>query len=273
MAKKASIINVTVDAAINTAYVTYDSGSEKLYPADKMPKTVKAWLETHQPAADPEPKEDLVNMNVEAMKHVEEFAQTVLSLPAEVQSKAWDKIGKVLTPEELHTAQLYVGSYHLMTDRSFYNTVRDSLSEQIWNEMHQEPETDPVSAKETMPAVIQAPSTHQKPQKRTEITPVVNIPIEPKKPLLRGFIAMTPYIAAMEFINLLILIVSVLGIIAEIGAAIFEVLTDYKKDAAALANVLIKIATENARAFKLWLSQSIAWRGELVEEWREPEWI
>lgn len=52
---KATIINVTVDSTINTAYVTYDSGSEKLYPANKMPKTVQAWLEAHQePEADQE---------------------------------------------------------------------------------------------------------------------------------------------------------------------------------------------------------------------------
>lgn len=53
MAKKASIINVTVDTAINTAYVTYSTGSEKMYPANKMPKTVQAWLEAHQ---EPEPE-------------------------------------------------------------------------------------------------------------------------------------------------------------------------------------------------------------------------
>ena len=50
---KATIINVTVDTTINTVYVTYDSGSEKLYPANKMPKTVQAWLEAHQ---EPEPE-------------------------------------------------------------------------------------------------------------------------------------------------------------------------------------------------------------------------
>ena len=41
---KATIINVTVDTAINTAYVTYSTGSEKMYPANKTPKTVQAWL-------------------------------------------------------------------------------------------------------------------------------------------------------------------------------------------------------------------------------------
>lgn len=52
---KAKVINVTVDTAINTAYVTYSTGSEKMYPANKLPKTVQAWLEAHQePEADQE---------------------------------------------------------------------------------------------------------------------------------------------------------------------------------------------------------------------------
>lgn len=55
MAKKSTIINVTVDTTINTAYVTYSTGSEKMYPANKLPKTVQAWLEAHQePEADQE---------------------------------------------------------------------------------------------------------------------------------------------------------------------------------------------------------------------------
>lgn len=61
MAKKATIINVTVDSTINTAYVTYDSGSEKLYPANEMPKTVQAWLEAHQepdPELEKEPEQN-----------------------------------------------------------------------------------------------------------------------------------------------------------------------------------------------------------------------
>ena len=61
MAKKATIINVTVDSTINTAYVTYSTGSEKMYPANKVPKTVQAWLETHQ-----EPETDQEDEPVES---------------------------------------------------------------------------------------------------------------------------------------------------------------------------------------------------------------
>lgn len=50
MASKSKITNVTVDLKFNTAYVTYDSGVEKMYPADKMPKTVSKWLSEHETA-------------------------------------------------------------------------------------------------------------------------------------------------------------------------------------------------------------------------------
>ena len=42
---KAIIINVITDTTINTTYVTYSTGTEKVYPADKLPKTVQAWIE------------------------------------------------------------------------------------------------------------------------------------------------------------------------------------------------------------------------------------
>ena len=43
MASKSTIINVTVDET--TAYVAYSTGTEKTYPADKLPKTVQSWIE------------------------------------------------------------------------------------------------------------------------------------------------------------------------------------------------------------------------------------
>jgi len=48
MASKAQINNVTVDLKFNTAYVYYDSGSERMFPADKLPKTVAKWLAEHE---------------------------------------------------------------------------------------------------------------------------------------------------------------------------------------------------------------------------------
>lgn len=48
MSSKAQITNVTVETKFNTAYVYYSSGVEKMYPADKLPKTVVKWLEEHE---------------------------------------------------------------------------------------------------------------------------------------------------------------------------------------------------------------------------------
>ena len=42
---KTTIINVEIREELNTAYVTYSTGTEKLYPANKLPKTVQAWLD------------------------------------------------------------------------------------------------------------------------------------------------------------------------------------------------------------------------------------
>ena len=49
----------------DTAYfVQYETGTEKMYPVDKVPKTVLAWLEKNQVVEEPEP--------VEAVEAVEE---------------------------------------------------------------------------------------------------------------------------------------------------------------------------------------------------------
>lgn len=45
---KAIITNVTINSKINTAYVAYSTGTEKTYPADKLPKTVQAWIEENE---------------------------------------------------------------------------------------------------------------------------------------------------------------------------------------------------------------------------------
>ena len=50
MAKKAVIINVAVNDS--KAVVTYDTGTEKVYLVDKLPKTVTAWLAEHEQEPD-----------------------------------------------------------------------------------------------------------------------------------------------------------------------------------------------------------------------------
>ena len=48
---KTTIVNATVNPKTNTCYVSYSTGTEKMYPADKLPKTVQAWLAEHEELA------------------------------------------------------------------------------------------------------------------------------------------------------------------------------------------------------------------------------
>ena len=73
----AKIINVEIREELNTAYVTYDSGTEKLYPANKLPKTVQAWLTDHQEETEEEVVEETVEEEPEAVEEAVEDAQAV----------------------------------------------------------------------------------------------------------------------------------------------------------------------------------------------------
>ena len=64
---KTSIINVEINEKINSVYVTYETGTEKIYPANKLPKTVLSWIDSNQksePATEPEQPEEEVNAMV-----------------------------------------------------------------------------------------------------------------------------------------------------------------------------------------------------------------
>jgi len=75
-------------------------------------------------------------MNTQAMKNAENFAKTILNMPLAAQDRAWKALEAVMTAEELEVAKKYVGIFHLMTDRNFYETVREEIGEQIWSETH-----------------------------------------------------------------------------------------------------------------------------------------
>ena len=89
MASKAQINNVTVDLKFNTAYVYYDSGSERMFPADKLPKTVAKWLAEHETvdsitSVNPHDDGSLV---VHYATGTEKIYESLDDLPKEV--KAW----------------------------------------------------------------------------------------------------------------------------------------------------------------------------------------
>ena len=68
------------------------------------------------------------------MMNIEKFAQMILSLSNEAQSKAWKELETVLTVEVLETTKKYVGFFRLMTDKTFYETVQNELGKQIYKE-------------------------------------------------------------------------------------------------------------------------------------------
>ena len=65
MASKSTIINVTVNE-VNVS-VTYSTGTEKTYPADKLPKTVQAWIEENE--------RDIAQIEQEVAQTEQEVAQ------------------------------------------------------------------------------------------------------------------------------------------------------------------------------------------------------
>ena len=87
---KAKIINVNIDSKINTVYVTYSTGTEKLYPANKLPKTVQAWMEEHQEETEEAVEEvkEAVEGVVEAGTQVDTQVDTQVSEPPAVTQKS-----------------------------------------------------------------------------------------------------------------------------------------------------------------------------------------
>ena len=77
MASKSTITNVVVETKFNTAYVYYSTGTEKMYPADKLPKTVAKWLAEHETAEEEaDPVEEEPETVEEAVDPVEEVPET-----------------------------------------------------------------------------------------------------------------------------------------------------------------------------------------------------
>lgn len=75
-------------------------------------------------------------MNAAAIKSMEEFAQKVLTLPAEVQNEYFNNLAEILTAEEVETLQKCVALYKLMTNQAFYNAAQKALGEQLYKEFN-----------------------------------------------------------------------------------------------------------------------------------------
>lgn len=66
MSKKVNIITVEINEELNTAYVKYESGTEKMYCMDKLPKTVQVWIEKH-------PKQEIKEQQEEKQQEAENY--------------------------------------------------------------------------------------------------------------------------------------------------------------------------------------------------------
>ena len=72
---KAKITNVTINGDL--CLVTYDTGSEKRYPADKLPKTVTSWMEKHKEAKPVEEPEVTIEEPIKAEAKPEAKAEII----------------------------------------------------------------------------------------------------------------------------------------------------------------------------------------------------
>lgn len=156
--------------------VFYDTGTCRPYKSvDVLPKTALTWLEKHQPAADPDPVEEVVE---EPIVQVEE--PVVLTVVPQVPAVVSEKIQ------------------------------------------------------------------------------------EPEKPLLRGLVAMAPFVAAIGVINMLIVFVAGIGILAEIWEAVKLVLIELGQEAREGIRPVIQ-------ELRVWWAESVRFRQEIIllDKWAE----
>ena len=107
MANKTTITNATINPMTNTCYVTYSTGNERMYPADKLPKTVTAWIEEHK-VDEVEQIDDVVQtvqtveaIETEATEETAETEQATEQLPAALSQQPKVRIKKPTLIDEM----------------------------------------------------------------------------------------------------------------------------------------------------------------------------
>lgn len=75
-------------------------------------------------------------MNQEAAKRMEDFAKEIINQSPTMQEKMWKALESVLTPDEIHGLKCYVGLFHMFTDSRYYEAVKKSVGDQLYNELH-----------------------------------------------------------------------------------------------------------------------------------------
>ncbi len=139
-----------------------------------------------------------------------------------------------------------------------------------WLEQHQEPVT--VKTVATPDGIVNEVHTApQEPAEATAIVPVVNcppvvvdVPEQPQNRLV-WYIPTIPYLLALGAVEAVLYMVSVLGAIAGIA----EVVSPYVIQAVRLG---VRVGKDLATLARAWWRESMAWRAELIAEWKPAEW-
>lgn len=75
-------------------------------------------------------------MDYKATKRMEDFAKEILSQTPAMQKKMWEALEPILTEDEICGLKSYVGLFHMFTDQRFYDAVKKSVGEQLYNDLH-----------------------------------------------------------------------------------------------------------------------------------------
>ena len=75
-------------------------------------------------------------MTIEQIKMAEEMAQLILTMPPELQDKAYSEIlpAAGATPDEIKWLMQYIGLYRLHTDPRFRKAAQNALCEVLYKE-------------------------------------------------------------------------------------------------------------------------------------------
>lgn len=75
-------------------------------------------------------------MDYEAAKRMEDFAKEILRQTPTMQEKLWKALESVLAADEIHGLKCYVGLFRMFNDQRYFEAVKKSVGEQLYNELH-----------------------------------------------------------------------------------------------------------------------------------------
>ena len=127
---KSMIINVNLDNNNACAYVTYSSGTEKTYPADRLPKTVQAWIEAH--TEEPEIIKEPVIEEVSVEQEVVRDEQEVVPVEQAVEQVVEQAPKKTPRTPIINTSDVAILSYFWDLESLLLLLIRAGLIGTVW---------------------------------------------------------------------------------------------------------------------------------------------